>query len=76
MIGHNGKAHNVTMEPDDMVLYESHSIIHGRPFALKGKFFANIFVHFEPVGHTLCLHNHKTDAGEDCWMLTKSTEIP
>lgn len=32
----------------DLVLYESHSVIHGRPFPLRGKFFANIFVHFEP----------------------------
>lgn len=30
------------------MLYESHSVIHGRPFPLRGKFFANIFVHFEP----------------------------
>jgi hypothetical protein len=37
------------MEPGDMVLYESHSVIHGRPFPLKGRFFANIFIHFEPV---------------------------
>ena len=65
VIGHDGKAHNVTMEPGDMVLYESHSVIHGRPFALKGRFFANIFVHFEPTGHTLRHHNHETDAGED-----------
>jgi len=36
------------MEPGDMVLYESHSIIHGRPFALKGKFYANLFIHFAP----------------------------
>lgn len=27
--GHDGKATNVTMEPGDMVLYESHSVIHG-----------------------------------------------
>ena len=33
----------------DMVLYESHSLIHGRPFPMKGRFFANIFIHFEPV---------------------------
>ena len=32
-----------------MVLYESHSILHGRPFALKGRYFANIFIHFAPV---------------------------
>lgn len=32
---------------------ESHSVIHGRPFALKGRYYANIFVHFEPFGYTL-----------------------
>jgi prolyl 4-hydroxylase len=47
---HQGKAHNITMEPGDLVLYESHSVIHGRPFRMKGNFYANIFVHFEPLG--------------------------
>jgi len=37
--------------PGDLVLYESHSILHGRPFPLKGRFMANVFVHFEPVRH-------------------------
>jgi prolyl 4-hydroxylase len=66
VIGHNGKAANVTMEPGDMVLYESHSVIHGRPFPMKGRFMANIFVHFEPTGHSL-RHNMKLDeeAGRD-----------
>mmetsp|Transcript_20580 Transcript_20580/g.23857 ORF Transcript_20580/g.23857 Transcript_20580/m.23857 type:complete len:473 (-) Transcript_20580:131-1549(-) len=50
--GHDGRAYNVTMEPGDMVLYESRSLIHGRPFALKGKYFANVFIHFEPTGHS------------------------
>lgn len=53
VIGHDGKAHNVTMEPGDMVLYESHSVLHGRPFPLKGRYYANVFIHFEPTGHTL-----------------------
>mmetsp|Transcript_644 Transcript_644/g.655 ORF Transcript_644/g.655 Transcript_644/m.655 type:complete len:413 (+) Transcript_644:139-1377(+) len=48
---HDGKAYNVTMEPGDMVLYESHTVLHGRPAPLKGRFFANIFVHFKPVDH-------------------------
>ena len=48
---HAGKAHNVTMLPGDMVLYESHSVLHGRPFPLKGRFYANIFVHFKPIDH-------------------------
>lgn len=50
VIGHDGKAHNVTMVPGDLVLYESHSILHGRPFPLKGRFMANVFIHFEPIG--------------------------
>lgn len=49
---HDGKAYNITMQPGDMVLYESHSVIHGRPFPLKGRFYANVFIHFEPTGHT------------------------
>lgn len=52
LIGHDGKAVNVTMEPGEMLLYESHSVLHGRPFPLEGAFYANIFVHFEPHGHT------------------------
>lgn len=50
VIGHDGIARNVTMEPGDLVLYESHSVIHGRQFPLKGRFMANVFIHFEPVG--------------------------
>ena len=48
---HKGLAHNITMVPGDMVLYESHSVLHGRPFPLKGSYFANIFVHFKPLFH-------------------------
>ena len=47
----------------DMVLYESHSVIHGRPFPLKGRFFANLFVHFEPIGHSV-RHNHKHEGAD------------
>jgi len=47
--GHDGKVYNISMKPGDMVMYESHSLLHGRPFALKGKYYANIFIHFEPV---------------------------
>ena len=48
---HDGQAHNVTMLPGEMVLYESHTVLHGRPFALNGRHYANIFVHFVPVAH-------------------------
>jgi len=48
---HDGKAYNVTMQPGEMVLYESHTVLHGRPFPLKGRTYANVFVHFQPVDH-------------------------
>lgn len=40
--GHDGKAYNISMEVGDMVMYESHSVIHGRPWPLKGRYFANV----------------------------------
>jgi prolyl 4-hydroxylase len=48
---HSGKAHNVTMEPGDLVLYESSTVLHGRPFPMNGVNYANIFIHFEPLDH-------------------------
>jgi prolyl 4-hydroxylase len=46
------------MEPGDMVLYESGSLIHGRPFPLVGRSYANIFIHFEPTGRQLNDHTN------------------
>mmetsp|Transcript_14180 Transcript_14180/g.20251 ORF Transcript_14180/g.20251 Transcript_14180/m.20251 type:complete len:520 (+) Transcript_14180:159-1718(+) len=60
VIGHDGMAYNITQEPGDMVLYESHSLLHGRPFPLVGRSYANVFIHFEPVGHSL-RHGQGTD---------------
>lgn len=48
---HDGRAHNITMKPGDMVLYESATVLHGRPFPMKGRAYANIFVHFQPIDH-------------------------
>ena len=48
--GHDGKANNITMEIGEMILYESHSVIHGRPFPLQGKTYANAFLHFAKGG--------------------------
>jgi prolyl 4-hydroxylase len=54
----DGEAYNVTLQPGDWLLYESHSIIHGRPFPLKGNYYANLFLHLEPKGHSNRHHNH------------------
>lgn len=48
---HQGRAYNVSMEPGDLVLYESATILHGRPFPMKGRHYSNVFVHFQPVAH-------------------------
>jgi prolyl 4-hydroxylase len=63
VIGHDGMAHNLTANPRDMILYESASIIHGRPYPLKGKgaTYGSLFVHFEPLFHTL---RHAQNAGD------------
>jgi prolyl 4-hydroxylase len=50
---------NVTMKPGEMVLYESGSLIHGRPFPLVGRSYASIFIHFEPTGRKLNDHSNK-----------------
>lgn len=48
VIGHDGKSRNVTMKPGEIIFYESHSVIHGRPYPLQGRHFANIFLHYQP----------------------------
>ena len=53
VIGRDGLARNLTSHTGDMILYESHSTIHGRPFPLQGEYYANLFLHFEPVGHSM-----------------------
>jgi len=45
---HNGRAHNISIEPGNMILYESAKCIHSRPFPFNGHSFANVFVHFRP----------------------------
>jgi hypothetical protein len=38
---HSGRGHNVSMKPGDMVLYESHTVLHGRPFPMQGKHYVS-----------------------------------
>ena len=43
-----GTLHSVVMQPGDMVMYEGASCAHGREEPLKGRYFANAFIHFKP----------------------------
>ena len=48
-----------------MVLYESHSVIHGRPWPLQGEYYANLFLHFEPLGYTTELEQKLRRSSDD-----------
>lgn len=45
------RQHQVVLKPGEMIFYEGARLIHGRPNALKGQLFANIFCHFKPIGY-------------------------
>ena len=49
VIDFSGRRHNVTLRPGEMLLYESATLIHGRPRAFKGRRFANCFLHYKPT---------------------------
>lgn len=70
---HDGRAHNVTMAPGDMVLYESHTVLHGRPTPLNGSFYANIFVHFEPIDHAAMNNRDHMEQGHERQLKAGST---
>uniref|UniRef100_A0A914VZ82 Prolyl 4-hydroxylase alpha subunit domain-containing protein n=1 Tax=Plectus sambesii TaxID=2011161 RepID=A0A914VZ82_9BILA len=48
---HNNERHEIFLNDTvDVVLYESATVIHGRPYPLMGDSYANMFVHFAPIG--------------------------
>jgi predicted 2-oxoglutarate/Fe(II)-dependent dioxygenase YbiX len=46
---HQGRAHQVVLEPGEMLLYESASCPHARPEPFRGTHYSSVFVHFRPV---------------------------
>ncbi|MGJ8690957.1 MAG: 2OG-Fe(II) oxygenase [Thalassotalea sp.] len=42
------RQHKILLKPGEVIFYESARLTHGRPIALNGKSFANIFCHFVP----------------------------
>ena len=50
ILDHGGKAHDVTLKPGEVLLYESARLQHSRPTPLEGDWFANVFVHFHTTG--------------------------
>ncbi|MCK5896401.1 MAG: 2OG-Fe(II) oxygenase [Cocleimonas sp.] len=46
---HSARLHKVNLKAGEIVFYESAKIAHGRPEALDGKNYANIFAHTMPI---------------------------
>lgn len=46
---HDGVRHAVNLEPGQMLFYESASCLHGRRKVFKGKYYASIFMHYQPA---------------------------
>ena len=56
----DGKSHRVDLEPGQMLLYESARTLHGRPVPLHGRYYAGLFVHYQPaVDHELWVRSPK-----------------
>ena len=51
--GYDGKLHEVNLAPGQMTFYESAKCLHGRPTEFRGKYYASIFVHYQPVERDL-----------------------
>jgi prolyl 4-hydroxylase len=51
ILDHEDKEHEVLMKPGDMVLYESAKLLHGRPTAMVGSHYDNIFIHYKPTSN-------------------------
>ena len=45
----DGNPEEISIEPGEMVFFEGARLIHGRPHALDGEYYANIFVHYTPL---------------------------
>lgn len=44
------RLHEITMDPGDIVYYESARCLHGRMKPLEGAFYVNLFAHYRPKG--------------------------
>lgn len=45
------RRHHLLLKPGEVVFYEGARLMHGRPIAFDGQFFANIFCHFRPLDY-------------------------
>jgi hypothetical protein len=63
------------MKAKEMILYESSTVIHGRPQTLKGDRYINAFVHFRPQDWRYFSHDDRTVNHGDRGQYTDSKAI-
>jgi hypothetical protein len=51
--GFDGALHSVSLQPGEMVFYESAKCFHGRLTEFRGKYYGSIFLHYMPVDASL-----------------------
>jgi len=49
----SGHGHEISLQPGEMLFYESARLKHGRPYPLDGEYYAALFVHYTPVNWSL-----------------------
>ena len=49
LVDHKGKSAKIMLKPGEMILYESAVVPHGRPNKLKGDYYDNLLVHYQPL---------------------------
>lgn len=50
---HDGNLHAVSLQPGEMLFYESAKCLHGRRSILHGKYYGSIFIHYQPVDKSI-----------------------
>lgn len=45
-----GRVSQVNLEPGEFVYYEGARLAHGRPYPLRGDYYASMFIHYRPLG--------------------------
>ena len=61
---HSGEMTNVTMEPGELLFYESAKCLHGREVPLQGDAFVSLFAHYRPRDAPRWFLEDKTEALE------------
>jgi len=58
----NGRTHEITMVPGDLILFEAAKLVHGRPHKLNASWYCNVVGHYYPRDEAWASMNHVEEA--------------